>query len=37
MPYYEDEKTTVEDPKLIALLGRIAGVIVGLLLIKFWI
>ena len=37
MSYYENEKTTVEDPQVIAWLGRIAGVIVGLLLIKLWL
>ncbi len=37
MPYYEDEHETIESPQLLAWLGRIAGVIVGLLLIKFWI
>jgi len=37
MAFYPEEHTEVEDKKLMAILGRIAGVIVGLLLIKFWI
>lgn len=37
MSYYPEEHTEVEDPVIIAWLGRLAGVIVGLLIIKFWL